>query len=269
MDNLTLFKFIIKHGPYHVSVHPCRVSLKNISQENIVIGKDKPNEHSKKEDSDSQQQNRETEYKRSETKEKVVTIPWPVSKASKTDDVQNSDSESEEEAITDTQSEMRMSEDQPEDRPSQLHAKKDLNTGTVVSVNVEGLPDKWRTVELKSRAGKATGKYKDAWNVRECDSGKEYYVDLNRVQWSHDYQAENNEKANDSETPEECLVSSDVAKLHKEAVASAKMKELSGWKENNVYQEVDDVGQERISVRWVVTEKIKNSEVITKARLCA
>ena len=56
------------------------------------------------------------------------------------------------------------------------------------------------------------------------------------------------------ETSEECLVSSEVAKFQKESVLKAKMEELDSWKKNNVYTEVQDVGQERISNRWVVSE---------------
>ena len=262
---------IIKHGPYHVSVHPCRVALKNESKENVVVSKEKENEvqHNELNEklaSSNQQKPNEIDERKRKAKEKVVTVPWPASKRTKTESNEDSDSESEEQTSTETSNEIITNED--EDLPRQMNAKKDLTKGAVVSVNVEGLPDKWQKVELTSRAAKATGKYKNAWNVKECESGKEYYVDLNRVQWSHENQAENNDTQNPP-TPEECLVSSDVARLHKESVANAKMKELDGWKVNNVYKEVEDVGQERISVRWVTTEKVKNDEVVVKARLCA
>ena len=41
------------------------------------------------------------------------------------------------------------------------------------------------------------------------------------------------------------------------------------WIENKVFEEVEDVGQKSISVRWVLTEKPKNDEMVVKARLVA
>lgn len=49
----------------------------------------------------------------------------------------------------------------------------------------------------------------------------------------------------------------------------AKEKELESWRENNVYEEVEDTGQKAISTRWIVTEKLKGGEKICKARLVA
>ena len=36
-------------------------------------------------------------------------------------------------------------------------------------------------------------------------------------------------------------------------IETAKTQELSDWKYHNVYKEVPDVGQDRVSVRWIVT----------------
>ncbi|KAK3873855.1 hypothetical protein Pcinc_021147 [Petrolisthes cinctipes] len=44
---------------------------------------------------------------------------------------------------------------------------------------------------------------------------------------------------------------------------------VSGRISNNVYEEVDDVGQNALTVRWVVTEKLRNGQSIVKARLVA
>ena len=49
----------------------------------------------------------------------------------------------------------------------------------------------------------------------------------------------------------------------------AKMAELENWKKQEVYREEEDMGQWCISVRWVLSQKVKNGENITKARLCA
>lgn len=50
---------------------------------------------------------------------------------------------------------------------------------------------------------------------------------------------------------------------------SAKMEELVKWKQMSAYVEVEDIGQDRISSRWVCTEKIKGGNLVMKARLVA
>ena len=52
-------------------------------------------------------------------------------------------------------------------------------------------------------------------------------------------------------------------------VLYAKETELLNWKNNNVYTEVEDEGQSAMSVRWVVTRKVKSGRQVTKARLVA
>ena len=52
-------------------------------------------------------------------------------------------------------------------------------------------------------------------------------------------------------------------------VMTAKEMEQKNWEENKVYEEVEDVGQHAIPMRWVVTEKLEGGELVTKARLGA
>ena len=47
------------------------------------------------------------------------------------------------------------------------------------------------------------------------------------------------------------------------------MKELWSWKEQKVYTEVTDVGQQCVSVRWVIKPKVIDGLPSTKARLVA
>ena len=46
------------------------------------------------------------------------------------------------------------------------------------------------------------------------------------------------------------------------------MRELNSWREQNVYEEVHNEGQQTISVSWVIKPKIMNGQHSTKARLC-
>ena len=47
------------------------------------------------------------------------------------------------------------------------------------------------------------------------------------------------------------------------------MTELENWKKREIYREEEDMGQLRISVRWILSRKVKTGENITKGRLCA
>ena len=58
-----------------------------------------------------------------------------------------------------------------------------------------------------------------------------------------------------------------LAELENETM-EAKMTELENWKKQEVYRQEEEKGQSSISVRWVLSRKVKNRENITKARLC-
>ena len=55
----------------------------------------------------------------------------------------------------------------------------------------------------------------------------------------------------------------------KQEVVDAKQKELQNMIEHDVYTEVENTGQDTISMKWVFTEKVDNGERRTKARLVA
>ena len=44
---------------------------------------------------------------------------------------------------------------------------------------------------------------------------------------------------------------------------------MDKWKEEEVFEEVEDLGQEKISTTWVITEKMIDGRMVTKARLVA
>ena len=74
-----------------------------------------------------------------------------------------------------------------------------------------------------------------------------------------------NEQTDDEAIVHETLISTNKAKQ-----LEAKLKELSQWEQGLVYEEIDDKGQERISLRWALKEKINdNGSKFIKARLCA
>ena len=112
------------------------------------------------------------------------------------------------------------------------------------------------TGKIVSRAGKATGKYRNCFNVQKDSDKSVIWVDF-------DSDISNVKQIPDAE---EVLIS-----YNSDAVMDAKRREIENWQRNDVYEEVDThmVSVRPISVRWVVTEKLKNGANIVKARLVA
>ena len=106
---------------------------------------------------------------------------------------------------------------------------------------------------IMSRAGKSTGQYKFSYNIEKNDGSIEcvdLLMDVSR--WR---------RIGDNE---EVLIARAT-----DEVFQAKMRELQVWKDNDVYEEVSDRGQNTVFVRWVITEKVKSGTPISKARLVA
>lgn len=126
-----------------------------------------------------------------------------------------------------------------------------------IGLRIEGLEKQsgeYVSGTIISRAGKASGKYKNCFNIRkDQDNSVDWYnFDEDFDDWS--------------------VVADEVEMLvlfNSDDVWSAKQSEIQNWIDNEVYEEVEDVGQRFMSVRWVVTEKLKRDEKVTKARLVA
>ena len=109
---------------------------------------------------------------------------------------------------------------------------------------------------IHSRTGKSTGKHNNCFNIRS-NKGTVKCIGLGRDvdTWR-----------TIEEDEEETLI---TATTNSTKILNAKKLEVNRWKDNEVFVEVDDQGQPALSVRWVVTEKIKNNRRIVKARLVA
>ena len=108
-------------------------------------------------------------------------------------------------------------------------------------------------VTVISRAGKIGGKYGHCYNIQN-QQGEGTCIDLLRD--VHKWR-----KVPDSEEILSCSSN--------DSEYQAKLAEHDNWVRNKVYVRVNDCGQSTISLRWVVTEKIKNSVPVVKARLVA
>ena len=146
--------------------------------------------------------------------------------------------------------------------------------------------DQWLKAKVISRAGKATGKYRYRWNVLENGSINE--IDLEKTDWretdqsdvenlggelhdeDHDTDVEDsdNDEDHDTDTEEVNLCETYLSHVDQQTM-TAKQAEHENWIREDVYEEVDDIGQDTMSVKWVITPKIINGVMATKARLVA
>ena len=130
-------------------------------------------------------------------------------------------------------------------------------TGVIPSLKSEITyedPDtnEWRKAMIISRTGKASGKNKYWFNVKDLEDDTVKSVDFENIRsWKN-----LNEEVS-------------LCKNETFEVVEAKLRELENWKNNNVYNEVEDDGQSQVSVRWVITEKIVEGVGRPKARLVA
>ena len=107
--------------------------------------------------------------------------------------------------------------------------------------------------KIINRAGKVKGINKDQYNIIRDSDGWQGCLDFRNLR---DLSSVNDE------TEMIILFTNDE-------VMQAKEKEIESWRINDVYEEVIDVGQKVITVRWVVTERFKAGLLLTKARLVA
>jgi hypothetical protein len=124
--------------------------------------------------------------------------------------------------------------------------------------------DEWKSAVVVSRAGKATGRYKNWYNIHLQATGQDFSVDLGEVSWQsvvdepvREIESESTEYVNAVMVPQN--------QHSNQECVTAKQNELQKLKDFSTYKIVDDEGQPVISTRWVVSQKGDK----VKARLVA
>ena len=105
-----------------------------------------------------------------------------------------------------------------------------------------------------NRAGKVKGSNKYCYNVQRDDlTGRTHWVNMENIQ-------------DLTFVPDDTQM---IVLFTSSDIRNAKDKEIAKWIFHNVFEEVEDEGQPTISVRWVITERVLNDKIETKARLVA
>ena len=126
--------------------------------------------------------------------------------------------------------------------------------------------NEWRTAVLNSRSGKVTGQYSKEWNG-QLDDDSIRPIDFERD--ADNLHIMSNSSVNTLPNTKEMQYFEIYIRAIENKANIAKMNELESWKKQEVYCEEEKTGQSCISIRWVLSRKVKNGENVTKARLCA
>ena len=105
--------------------------------------------------------------------------------------------------------------------------------------------DDWTKATVLGRAGKASGKYSDWFNIATADDNTGLSVNLQSVQW----------RRCPSDTEEVNIVLIPRQDQNSSECTQAKMVELDKLKQFDTCEVVGDHGQKRISTRWVLWRK--------------
>ena len=247
-------QILVKHGSFYVRVHPCRIKLvPNVTPTSATPELSEPTiENTENAPAPSNTPTANDHFRisvpqKSPTNTSDASIEGPVTEPARIPET-SSDNSSETIGTPSEQSTAEVSQHPT----SQLLSK--IRQGTVIEyVNNQG--DNI-TANVASRAGKAKGKYPHWWNVH-TKTGDTEAVDFSKMTIQ---KVSDPAEHNDSVT----LIASS-----KEAVNLAKQRELNEWKSQNVYTEVEDNGQDLITLRWVCQPKVIDGQASVKARLCA
>ena len=119
----------------------------------------------------------------------------------------------------------------------------------------------WHKAVIISKAGKSTGRNKFYLNIKDYDEDRPKCID-----WENGVKTWKPSTENKI-VEEEILITKKVES--RGDIVAAKLRELENWSANEVFTEVVDYGQWKISARWVISEKLWNGSKVTKARLVA
>ena len=110
----------------------------------------------------------------------------------------------------------------------------------------------WNEALVLGKAGKSTGRNRTWLNVKSLGDNSHQSVDFSNMKvWKN--------------VEEEGLVTSHS--YRNIDILRPKSVELENWQKHCVYDEVNNIGQIKVSARWVVSQEYKNEDVPYKGRL--
>ena len=264
---------LIKHGNQYVKVHVCRVlpdKTQNLVDEKVPqISAEAPDksqeDHCEKLIEEHPSQGSEDQNEEADKKEEEEE---PVQNGSSLETADRED-ENYESAVEDNGDDndpccgLELAGSQQIKR-SVGELKKGMNISFI-----DNKGDRHEGVVMR-RTGKLgknkQGKFKDYWEVKDVETGvsQEYNT---AEDWKY-WKLEDEQITDKQEEGNEIFMSEASVKEHTaQKIKEAKDAEVGKWIEEKVYEEVDYQGQDLVNTTWVITQKLKDGETITKARL--
>ena len=235
----------VKHGGQCIRVHPCRLQLKtendqlNIQPVSACKFNNKPNELNAVEPENSDINIFEI------TDEEIVSVNNSMTNEDISDPTNSISNLSLNKEITESEN----SDNETDNiiNPIKLTGLLPKINSKIVYHNPE--TQSWNEALVLSRAGKSTGRNRTWLNTKNLGDDYHQSVDFSSIKdWQN--------------VEEEVLVTS-YSDTNID-ILRAKSAELKNWQKHHVYDEVDDIGQTTVSVRWVVSQKYKNRMLPTR-----
>ena len=279
----------IKHGSFYIRVHPCRLQLvkeatrtttdtqigvpEKTTMPTNSIGPDLEHNEATQEQmsggtTQSSPQADITHQSVSETPRVNPATEESPPRVSPTTEESPPSVDTTQQILTDTpEVEIAAAGNAPSNGKSSAPPSNLVQKGMIIShTDFEGQPSQHCTIV--SRGGRATGKNKNWWNTVRSD-GSQHAVNLDAVHKWH-IVTENNAQHTGRDNMQENIMDEALLASSKVREHEAKLAELDQWKTMGVYEEVEDTGQQFISLRWVVKDKMdEQGNTVCKARLCA
>lgn len=261
---------LIRNQSTWVRVHPCRVINAHVAEEQVKHT-DSPKQNSTPlvfEDNEIEEQEVEVPLPCSENNEDTVENIEDTVENAVHQDIPES---SEDEDFTELP-ENQIPEDEKDDQDNQhrviernvVPKKITLKKGNVIEFRREGDDElQWVKASILGRSGKANkakfkNKYSNEWNVRI--EGKDQFINFDKGISAIRHFVEEQE---------EIHYTADYQEKKSKEIIEAKMRELEIWKEQGVYEEIEQNTNKLIGLKWVVKPKIINGKESYKARLVA
>ena len=257
-------QIIVNHGGHLVRVHP--VSLRHVHEElnnteNLENNESTESNTVKQRKSQQSTASDDDDESCAENIDDIVTIQDESQVAeqivSNVRQTQQTTRQLEDQALQSSENQSAQCRNMPKNRVQQtntnqssVQVEKLPSSRARIEFRPEGSDEPWQEAVVLNRAGKAGGKHSMWMNVQTIADGKQMSVNFDNTEWKAVH--------------EETLLASDDSR-----VMEAKALELQNLKDNNVYEEVEDKGQEFIETKWIVSEKSAEGNTIVKARLVA
>ena len=258
-------QILVRIGGFYYRVHPCRVILVEESEKQIskimkdYIDKDNVETSSNNDENESEinaehkyQENENNEYENNENENNENENNENENNENGSMESENNENENENNLNVSNENDNNINENNVNENENKIQKPK---RNSSIEVVVDGIVRRGRVMKGQP---KQSSIHKNWVNI-EQENGEKICINFEKVE---------NWKILDTEEEdtEEIYI---CAEREKEEIIEAKNKEINNWIKNEVFEEVKDVGQSKISVRWVIEEKIKDGHRKFKTRLVA